>query len=386
MRRSAALALLLALALASPGSAAELQLDADERVRFQAAPGEVNVVEVISATSATVVRDTGGAPLRIATDRCRAIDAASARCEPIGVEVVLGDGDDTARVAAQHAVARGGSGNDTIAVAHEDAGGYGEDGDDVVFGVSVLDGGPGADRLSGDAGTQTLEGGPGADVLDGGPGRDVAVFRTAPGPVTADLAAGTTSDGDALRNVEDLIGGPFADVLRGDDRGNLLAGGDGGTDVLVGRGGSDRLAVARSDRADGGPGADVIDVEGAAGRVTCGAGRDRAVLSSSGLDAGDCETVGLVEASVILHGLRRGRDLLVARVGCETFDRCSVPLLLRGRGRVLARGRARVAGERTGDVALVLTPAGRRVLRRGSRPALVLQAGRTRGRLRVRIG
>ncbi|MEI2701345.1 MAG: calcium-binding protein [Baekduia sp.] len=191
----------------------------------------------------------------------------------------------------------GGSGNDTLNCSWYILGAQesvlGGPGDDVVSGGDgndLLDGGPGADRISGGAGTDrvtyesrtapvsltlddiandgepgegdsieadveelqggagndVLSGNQGADRLDGGPGADTVSYASATRPVRVTLARDATTDdgadgeGDDVVAVEHVIGGPFDDVLSGDDGSNRFDGG-GGSDVLDGAGGADQL-------------------------------------------------------------------------------------------------------------------------------------------------
>jgi Ca2+-binding RTX toxin-like protein len=155
---------------------------------------------------------------------------------------------------------------------------------------NLLDGRGGNDVLSGQGGVDGLDGDEGSDLLDGGPGIDLAFFDYAPRAVVASLAGGTARGwgADRLRNVEDLHGTRFADVLVGDARSNSIAGHDGadrimggagndvidgdicidsgscrpGTDRMFGGPGRDRLVGGpRSDYADGGPARDVCRAE-----------------------------------------------------------------------------------------------------------------------------
>jgi Ca2+-binding RTX toxin-like protein len=139
----------------------------------------------------------------------------------------------------------GGTGNDTL---------IGRGGDDLLGGEE------GRDRLAGGSGFDFLVGGPGGDTLDdGGSIGDMASYFAAPGPATADLAAGTaTGDGsDTLTGVEDIDGSGFDDVITGNSASNFLfgeagndtlSGGDGDDDGLWGGDGDDTL--------DGGTGED----------------------------------------------------------------------------------------------------------------------------------
>lgn len=124
----------------------------------------------------------------------------------------------------------GGSGNDTL------LGGGGDD---------RLSGDAGADTLYGEDGNDLLAGGAGADIIDGGAGFDALSFAGAAAGVTADLQAGTTSQGDTLHSIEDLIGSAFGDHLYGDAYANILEGG-AGSDTLDGRGGVDAVSFSAS--------------------------------------------------------------------------------------------------------------------------------------------
>ncbi len=185
-------------------------------------------------------------------------------------------GDDT------NNVLNGGGGNDFL---------NGRDGDDTLVGGSgndVLSGGSGNDVLSGGSDNDVLQGGEGADVLDGGLGLDTLDYSDADGRVSVDLIYGTGTGGmdadsgafvgssftsrqhlgDRFSNVENVVGGSYADSLTGDDTNNVLNGGGGndflngrdGDDTLVGGSGNDVLSGGSdNDVLQGGEGADVLD-------------------------------------------------------------------------------------------------------------------------------
>lgn len=116
-----------------------------------------------------------------------------------------------------------------------------------------LDGGDGDDELDGGDGNDFLQGGKGTNILNGGPGIDTALYSSASGPVTVNLALGTGSGPgltDTLTGIENVSGSPFADTITGDAADNELLGllGD---DALSGGKGKDSL--------DGGPGADHME-------------------------------------------------------------------------------------------------------------------------------
>jgi Ca2+-binding RTX toxin-like protein len=116
------------------------------------------------------------------------------------------------------------------------------DGVDTLLGIEGIDGSNFDDTLSGDGIDNFFVGNGGNDAVDGGKGFDLMLFPFAPGPVQADLAAGTaTGEGaDSLLGLEVLDGSPFADTLQGDAGDNSLLGEDG-DDLLDGRDGIDYL-------------------------------------------------------------------------------------------------------------------------------------------------
>ena len=133
----------------------------------------------------------------------------------------------------------------------------GSDHDDQLSGdarANRLRGLGGNDRLTGGAGDDELTGGAGADMLDGGAGVDWASYLLSVEGVTASLATGTgtrgEADGDRFTDIENLLGSDHDDQLSGDVGANQLDGG-GGNDSLAGGDGGDLL--------DGGAGADVLD-------------------------------------------------------------------------------------------------------------------------------
>lgn len=148
--------------------------------------------------------------------------------------------------------------------------------DEIVCGLGGDDrvsGGGGDDELSGGGGNDRLEGMAGDDELLGGMGSDTAVFSTATGPLTINLAARTASGlgADTLRLIENVTAGPKADAITGNAGRNVLdaqGGADvvragGGDDALLGGTGQDELfGQGGDDTFDGGPGSDVC-IQGA---------------------------------------------------------------------------------------------------------------------------
>jgi Ca2+-binding RTX toxin-like protein len=161
---------------------------------------------------------------------------------PISVDlatgVATGDGSD---VLVDIEGATGRTGADTM---------IGDDGDNAFF--QLWEGG---DTILAGGGDDYLFPGSGADAIDGGPGTDF--LSMADGELDAprtdgvevDLAAGSSSDGDAIAGVEQVGGTTFADRLSG----------SAGADALFGTDGDDTLdGGAGDDIVDGGNGTDVL--------------------------------------------------------------------------------------------------------------------------------
>ena len=138
-------------------------------------------------------------------------------------------------------------------------GGEGDDHLSGDAGANRLRGRGGDDTLTGGAGGDQLDGGAGADALNGGAGDDWASYVLAAEGVTASLADGMGTDGEAdgdhFTDIENLSGSDHGDHLSGDVGANRLRG-RGGNDTLTGGDGNDQL--------DGGAGADALN--GGAGR------------------------------------------------------------------------------------------------------------------------
>jgi Ca2+-binding RTX toxin-like protein len=277
-----------------------------------------------------------------------------------------GPGDDTLEGGPGDDELDGGAGEDTASyrsasspVLADLAGATASDGQggaDEVSAIDNLTGGPGNDELSGDGSTNVLEGGPGDDVLAGrggddflrgGPGSDQADHADAAGAVQADLAAGSSEDGDGgtdrLGGIENLGGGPDDDELRGDDRSNVLVGGDG-ADLLFGGGGDDALDGALGDdtlvggpgrdRLNGNAGRDLIRFDGAAGSVEVDLPARRVLDDGSGAE----DTILAVEdvtgtgGADVLRGDDRDNRLIGGRGDDRLFGSGGEDRLGGGRG------------------------------------------------------
>lgn len=121
-------------------------------------------------------------------------------------------------------------------------------------GQNVLEGGAGNDLLFGFGGDDVVQGGVGADTLDGGDGVvDWTSYIESRAGVNVNLethrGSGGDAEGDILRNLENVKGSIYDDVLTGDSANNYLDG-SGGDDTINGSLGSDTI--------DGGAGIDTL--------------------------------------------------------------------------------------------------------------------------------
>ena len=197
---------------------------------------------------------------------------------------------------------------DLAATGPQDGGSMGRD---TLASIEYLGGGQSGDLLRGTAANETLDGSLGDDVLEGRGaddalvgdlGSDTASYASAPGPVTLDLALTTPqatggAGTDTLDQVENVVGGPDTDVLRGSEGPNTIEGGRGG-DAMLAQGGDD-VVLAR----DGGP-----------DTVNCGPGADRALVDPGGIDAvTGCETVVAGVAAGLPGGAAPGTPSAVRR-------------------------------------------------------------------------
>lgn len=129
----------------------------------------------------------------------------------------------------------------------------GGDGNDVIKGLGgddTLDGGDGSDLLVGGGGddmllgghkADTLVGGAGDDSLVGGGGGDWASYGSAAAGVTVSMTGrngetGGAAGHDVLRQILNIEGSRFGDVMNGDESGRASFYGGDGDDTLSGAG------------------------------------------------------------------------------------------------------------------------------------------------------
>ena len=196
----------------------------------------------------------------------------------------------------------------------------GGDGDDFLGSLS------GNDTLNGGDGNDRLRGGAGADVIDGGAGIDVANYGDASGGVVVKLwngsGSGSDAAGDALTNIENIIGSAFNDGL---------IGANGADDFLASLSGNDTLnGGAGQDRLDGGAGIDTADYSNASGRVVVklwngvGAGSDATGDTLTNIEniIGSASNDGLIGANGVDNVLSGGGgdDFLASLSGNDTLN------------------------------------------------------------------
>lgn len=117
---------------------------------------------------------------------------------------------------------------------------------DVLINIEMVKGTALADTFSGSAAADIFISSEGADLFDGRQGNDSVWYSASNQPVQVDLALGTAkggeAEGDILKDVENVVGTPFNDTLKGSDSANTLEGGAGddfidggeGNDVIYG--------------------------------------------------------------------------------------------------------------------------------------------------------
>lgn len=185
--------------------------------------------------------------------------------------------------------------------------------DGAIF-DDTLSGGGGNDTLSGGGGDNMFIGGTGADEMIGGAGNDTASYADAPTSVFMDLDVDGDgigrgfrgeAQGDVLRDIENVIGSDFDDILIGAPGvANRLDGGDG-ADRLMAKGYSDTLV--------GGDGDDLLAAGGAVGRTTA---MNNVYDGGEGFDIIALQTFDPVRVTGTLSGTAR----FSYREGNKTFN------------------------------------------------------------------
>lgn len=101
---------------------------------------------------------------------------------------------------------------------------------DRFYSIEKVEGSNFNDTIYGASGDDIIIGALGSDTINGRSGNDTASYEYSAAGVTVSLATGS-DDGDKFASVENLMGSPFDDVLRGDSGANVLNGGRGRDEV-----------------------------------------------------------------------------------------------------------------------------------------------------------
>jgi Ca2+-binding RTX toxin-like protein len=265
--------------------AATVSVNSDGHLHYNAAPGEVNEVQIgESPPGVYTITDQGA--LIVAGEGCVQLGDHEVSCSPVSFAFIfLGDLADTAE-ASQGVVAwitvYGGTGADRLTACLDCRGSLwgGAGGDALQAGDagSHLVGGGGADTISGGRGEDAIHDGPGDDTIasgdgndginirsgndriDAGGGQDVLRLHKLTKPAVVDLRAGTlTGYGTkTLIGIEAVSATRYADRLYGTRATNFFEAGYG-DDLVAGRGGRDLLyGSPGDDRLLGGFGADQL--------------------------------------------------------------------------------------------------------------------------------
>jgi Ca2+-binding RTX toxin-like protein len=283
------LAIVSALALAASASASTLAVDRGGTLRFDAAKGETNNVDLRDGGGQTTVTDSGS--IIHAGSGCTQVTPHEASCPlPPGfagqeVAMTLADRNDVARafkVSFGRVAIDGGAGNDTISDSPQSGadvdGGLGDDTITVHpnFGGSVdVHGGLGRDSITAASASGTVDGGLGDDDITlttfVNPGVSAAYGGVGDDTITADQATNMGLIDGGLGD-DRISTGPLAVVAQ-------LAGGFG-DDRIVSQNGTSTIT--------GGFGRDFIDGHDEGDTIDCGSGTDRYV-QYAGDTASNCE-------------------------------------------------------------------------------------------------
>jgi Ca2+-binding RTX toxin-like protein len=267
----------------------------------------------------------------------------------------------------------------------------GGDGNDSISGLGGADeisAGGGNDTVDAGGGNDTVEAGSqntavkngsaggalvadGADAMNGGAGSDVVDYCCGSDPVTINQNGladdGQAGEGDNLAGFEGFDGSEGADTITGNASANLFFG-EGGNDRLVGGGGGDQFFA--------GPGDDTAI--GGAGRddFRCDLGFDSVIASPGDEVQSGCERTGATprgdSAKVKVKGKHGSKSFAKVEVSCPASESapCKGKVSLLENGKVMAKGKMKVAAGKTRNVKAKLTKKGRGAFRKshGSLP------------------
>ncbi len=204
----------------------------------------LSVFVEVSSTSTGQIKVTDAVGIVHANGLGCTESGAAVLCNPVGLEGLKIEGSDKNDVLRN-------STNLPASMA-------GDHGDDVMHGGSATDwmnGQVGDDISFGDGGEDVFSFESGHDLLAGGAATDTVSYSAAPSAVNVTLIDdvtfddGPSGDGDRITGIENAIGSPYNDVLKGTDGPNTMSG-RAGNDVMRG--------FAGNDLQDGDEGADDI--------------------------------------------------------------------------------------------------------------------------------
>jgi hypothetical protein len=317
--RSLGLAILVLALGAPPAGAAVIEFDdrsspEDNEQTFaiviRAAPGETNAMTVRGVPGGILIEDTG-APL---TGECTP-QGGGRFCQGFfaGVDVYLGDGDDTLDHRVD-GVAQGEAGDDDIRVS---------------VGFFTLIGGPGADRLD-----ATSAGGASVAYLDHTDGVTVRL-NGLPDDGSAgegDNVLGQVGGITGSRGNDFLEAGPLGTSMFGDAGNDTLVGGPS-HDYLSGQDGDDQISGGEGiDRMLGGNGADVFSGGGSLDSVEYITAAPLRLSIGDGANDGAAGEGDDIRADVESVSGGSGDDLIVGDEGANTLSGGPGHDVLRGEG------------------------------------------------------
>jgi Ca2+-binding RTX toxin-like protein len=231
--------------------------------------GAVDAIAAVGGTAEDTVRNIENISGGSGNDQFTGDAAANTFRGGLGADVLDGgDGSDTADYGDKTAslvVTLNGANPATVFV--------GRNAEDTLRNIENIIGGSGNDVLAGDGFQNVLDGGAGTDMADySASARGIAVTLNSAND--AKVIVGSTAE-DTLRNIENVTGSAFADVITGDALANILLGGSG-SDLLKGAGGQDVI--------DGGAGSDTADFSDKTAAVVLAlAGAANAIATVGGL-------------------------------------------------------------------------------------------------------
>lgn len=180
------------------------------------------------------------------------------------VDIVAGSGDDTIFAGNQNGHYNGGAGTNTVNYSELDESltidlnngkttsdhthhtleniqnVVGSNNGDIIIGHQTV-----SNNIIGGDGDDKIMTGGGNNVIDGGEGLNTISYETAASGVHVDLSNNVATDNgnggkDSIKNIQNIIGSAYDDVLIGDDQDNIINGGEG-DDILSGMGGNNIL-------------------------------------------------------------------------------------------------------------------------------------------------